>query len=331
MWKLKVIPIYLALGRSSGSKKPKVTKQPFSTSHVLSHCCCSMKLITWQGGLQACHVPWWHKHMPPQVCSKYYRCCRCCFLGPLQNVMSVGSVSYWVMRYTIPLLSNISYLYFRENSIFHRDLRVHQTPILCFAHLETRIEENWSTFSKCHIRQKYMWGSRHTHPRAPESYFCAIFTKTASLLRKVQLLQLLSWSSIRQPYDITSLAGSCMATSPVLFQYLGQKYFMVISGCNLKARTSCICFLMCTCTYSGGLKGTYAFNLLDNANLFRKVLYQVTFSPTVLEFLTLRDHSYITVALICTPLETEEVEHLFVWLVIWIASFIETTPLTAYL
>lgn len=122
--------------------------------------------------------------MPHQVCAKNYRCWWCWFLGPFQNAsLSVGS-EFLINEYTIPLLSNINYLYFLEHFIFHRDLGVHQIQILCFPHLETRIQENLSTPSKCHKWQNYMLGSRQTHPRAPESYFRAIFTKTPASLGK---------------------------------------------------------------------------------------------------------------------------------------------------
>lgn len=55
-----------------GVRKPKITKQQFSASHILSYCCCSIKLVMWEGSLQASYNPSWQKHVPHQYCTHQY-------------------------------------------------------------------------------------------------------------------------------------------------------------------------------------------------------------------------------------------------------------------
>lgn len=97
------------------------------------HCCCSTKLVTWEGGLQAPCIPLWQTHLPCQVWSKHDRCRSCCrFLGPLQNAaLSVGSMSSWLMRYTIPLPSNVSHLTSLKILYFIETLEFIKSNLFC--------------------------------------------------------------------------------------------------------------------------------------------------------------------------------------------------------
>lgn len=80
---------------------------------------------------------------------------------------------------------------------------------------------------------------------------------------------------------------------------------------------------------TGGLHGTCAFNLLDNAKLFPEVLVPIyILIHNIWEFLVLhyrsniyQESKYPIVALMSTSLKSDEVEHLYIWLVNWIFSW----------
>lgn len=105
-----------------------------------------------------------------------------------------GSMSSWLMGYTILPPCNKNYLHFLGKFIFHRDIR-------------------WIK-SNFFVLQIWKLGPRKT--KVPPSQVsckivtCAILTKTSSLLRKVQLFKFLPWTSICKQYDMPNLIESCL-------------------------------------------------------------------------------------------------------------------------